>query len=147
MNASAKPAAPRGGFFVQVVPALLYTFAIFYGGMAPQPHLHAPISHFDKVLHAVAFGFMQLVVLRAVRYEGSKLAFRAQNLLAFGVVVAVGGLLELVQMTMSYRSAELLDWLADAIGAGAVAAVLDWYARRSAERAQESCAPPREPEG
>jgi len=133
---------------MQVVPALLYVFAIFYGGTAHPPEVPGPqINQLDKLLHAIAFGFMQLVVLRAVRYEGSKLAFRTQNLLAFALVVTVGGLLELVQMTTSYRSAELLDWIADAIGAGAVAAFVDGYVRRKAARADEACAPPREPEG
>lgn len=143
MSASAKP-APRGGFFLHVVPAALYTFAIFYGGVTRPPSMGAPaFFQQDKLLHAVAFGFMQLVMLRAVRYEGQKLGFRAQNLLAFGLACAIGGLLELAQLTTSYRSAELLDFVADAIGAGIVAAVLDWRGKKR----QEACAPPAEPEG
>jgi VanZ family protein len=143
VSASARP-APRGGFFVQVVPALLYVFAVFYGGVTRPPGAGLPVvPHQDKLLHAVAFGFMQLVVVRAVRYEGQKLGFRGQILLAFALTVAVGGLLELVQMQTSYRSAELLDFVADAIGAGIVAAVLDWRGRKR----QEACAPPAEPEG
>lgn len=143
MSASAKPAAPRGGFFVQVVPALLYTFAIFYGGVTRPPDVQGPaLFQQDKVLHAIAFGFMHFVVLRAVRYEGQKLGFRAQNLLALGLTAAAGGLLELVQLTTAYRSAELLDFVADAFGAAVVAAVLDHRHRKR----EEACAPPREPE-
>lgn len=33
MNDSPKTEPARGGFFVRVMPALLYTFAIFYGGL------------------------------------------------------------------------------------------------------------------
>lgn len=143
MSASAKP-APRGGFFLHVVPALLYTFAIFYGGVTRPPSVAAPaLFQQDKLLHAIAFGFMQLVLLRAVRYEGQKLGFRAQNLLAFGLACAIGGLLELVQLTTSYRSAELLDFVADTIGAGIAAALSGWRAKRR----QGACAPPAEPEG
>ena len=127
---------------MHVVPALLYTFAIFYGGMSHPPSLDgANVVGMDKVLHACAFGFMQLVVLRAVRYEGSKLSFSGQNRLAFVLVCAVGGILELVQMTTTYRSAELLDFVADAVGAGIVAALVEWRFRR-----QEACAVPPEPE-
>lgn len=138
----AERSAPRGGFFVQVVPALLYAFAIFYGGLARVPKTASvDVSHFDKLLHALAFGFMQVVVLRAVRYEASKLSFRNQNALAFGLVVALGGLLELVQLMTAHRSAELLDWVADAAGAGAMALWLAWLAR------DRACAPSRDPEG
>jgi VanZ family protein len=118
------PRAKPRGFFLNVVPAVLYVFAIFYTGMIHLPRVDAP-TNFDKVMHAGAFGFMQLVVLRAVAFEVARIPARRQNLIAFILVVAAGGLLEVVQSFTSYRSAELLDWIADIIGAGLVAIVVE----------------------
>lgn len=132
MTESPKPEPARGGFFVRVMPALLYTFAIFYGGLVRPRGGGMAFEHADKALHAMAFGLMQLVVFRALRFELPKLGFRRQNLLALGLVVAAGGALEIAQAFTGYRSAELLDLLADAAGAGLVAAGLAWRMRRDA---------------
>lgn len=121
---------PRGGFFVRVVPAILYVATIFYGGLARPTGGGPTFTHADKVLHAIAFAMMQVVVLRAVRYQLPALGFRRQNLLALVLVVAAGGLLELAQMQSAFRSAEWLDLVADALGAGLVFLVLDWRERR-----------------
>lgn len=129
---------------MHVVPALLYTFAIFYGGLSTPPNVPAPqLSQQDKLLHALAFGFMQLVVLRAVRFQAKSWPFQRQNVLAFVLVAGAGGLLELFQLMTSNRSAEVLDFVADALGAGIVAWALEHWMRR---RGEETCAPPREPE-
>lgn len=128
---------------MQVVPALLYVFAVFYGGLIPSPHLPGP--HFslkDKVLHALAFGFMHWVFYRALRFALPRRAFRFHNVAAFVCVTAAGGLLELLQLMTSYRSAEVLDFLADALGA----AVAAWVLSRM-PRAEEACEVPPEPEG
>lgn len=122
---------PRAGFFLHVMPALLYVFAIFYGGsvgMATVPGVDFVSA--DKLLHAAAFAGMQLVVLRAVRFELPRIAFSRQNLLTLGIVSALGGLLELYQAALPHRSAELLDWIADTLGAAVAAGVLAVLARR-----------------
>lgn len=128
---------------MQVVPALLYVFAVFYGGLIPAPHVPGPqISYSDKVLHALAFGFMHWVFYRALRFALPRRAFRFHNVAAFVCVTAAGGLLELLQLMTSYRSAEVLDFLADALGA----AVAAWVLSRM-PRAEEACEVPPEPEG
>ncbi len=128
---------------MQVVPALLYVFAVFYGGLIPAPHVPGPqISYSDKVLHALAFGFMHWVFYRALRFALPRRAFRFHNVAAFVCVTAAGGLLELLQLMTSYRSAEVLDFLADALGA----AVAAWVLSRM-PRAEETCEVPPEPEG
>jgi VanZ family protein len=125
---------------MRVMPALLYTFAIFYGGLV-RPRGGGPmLPHADKLMHALAFGLMQLVVFRALRFELPRLGVRRQNVLALGLVVAAGGALEIAQSFTGYRSAELLDLLADAAGAGLVAALLARTAGRDA------CAGSAEPE-
>ena len=130
----------RGGFFVRVVPALLYVATIFYGGLMRPGGGGPAFPHADKALHAIAFGMMQVVVLRALRYLLPGLGFRKQNLGAFALVVAAGGLLELAQLSSAFRSAEWLDLLADAVGAGLVALVFARRARR------ETCAGAGQPE-
>ena len=125
---------------MRVVPALLYVATIFYGGLMRPGGGGPAFPHADKALHAIAFGMMQVVVLRALRYLLPGLGFRKQNLGAFVLVVAAGGLLELAQLSSAFRSAEWLDLLADAVGAGLVALVFARRARR------ETCAGAGQPE-
>jgi VanZ family protein len=120
MSDTRAPAEPKSGFFTYVVPALIYVGAIFYSGLIA----HAPGPHFkygDKVMHFLAFGFMTLVVWRAVRFELGRLGPKRQVLLAFGIVVVLGAALEIAQMATATRSAELADWIADSVGAALVA--------------------------
>ncbi len=127
-----KPPERRSGFFVAVVPALLYVFAIFYGGLQPKsPGLR--VRYGDKLMHALAFGFMQLVVLRAVRFLAPAWPLRRQLALSFVVVVAAGGALELAQLWFTTtRTAELADFVADAIGAGLMALGIERFMRERA---------------
>jgi VanZ family protein len=128
------PVAKRGGYFIHVVPAVIYVFAIFYGGLIPAPHVPGPEFHAqDKFLHAVAFGLMTFVIYRAVCFVRPKLAVRPKLGLSFGAVLFLGGFLEILQAFTSYRSAELLDFVADGVGAAIVVALLDFRARRSSE--------------
>lgn len=121
----------RSGLFLHVVPAALYVFAIFYGGLMPAPQVPGPqFSAQDKVLHAIAFGIMAVVLWRALRFFASQRPLRTQLLWSLGLASALGGLLELVQMTTAYRSAELLDWVADTFGAWVAVALIDWRKRR-----------------
>jgi VanZ family protein len=121
----------RRRFLVEVLPALVYVAAIFYGGSiplsAPRVDVGVPL---DKLLHLVAFGGMQLLFVRAARYRFRALGFGRLNLLALGAVSAVGLLLELWQSTLPHRSAEALDFIADTAG-GALAAGLLQILRRA----------------
>jgi hypothetical protein len=129
---------PRRGFWLHVGPAVLYVIAVFWGGsvgMAAMPG--AELLTADKLLHALAFGGMHLVLLRAVRFELPHVAFGRQNLLALAATSALGGLLELHQMALPHRSAELYDWVADTLGALAVAGVVQLFARRACPSGQD----------
>jgi hypothetical protein len=121
----------RGGFFLNVVPAVLYVMAVFYGGSIKGSALPMPDFHWsDKALHALAFGGMQIAMLRAVRFAAPELSPQKHRLAALAVVVSIGGLLELYQLGLPHRSAELADWIADIIGAAIVFAVQGGLARR-----------------
>jgi len=127
------PAARRSGYFLHVVPAVLYVFAIFYGGLIPAPHVPGPeFRAQDKFLHAVAFGLMAFVIYRAVRFVRPKLGLRPQLGISLGTALLLGGALEILQLFTSYRSAELMDFVADGIGASIVVGVLDFRGRKPA---------------
>jgi VanZ family protein len=132
VSKESKPASvPRRGFFLNVLPAVLYVAAIFYGGSVPMNSLPGPeFSAKDKVLHALAFGAMQIAMLRAVRYELPSVSRERAIVIAFVLVGIAGGALELWQMHIPGRSAEFLDWVADLVGAGLVAFAIAKLGRR-----------------
>jgi VanZ family protein len=115
----------RPGFFVHVVPALLYVAAVFYSGAAKVslPRIRMPIPE-DKVAHFLVFGVMVFVVYHALSFELAE--WKRARLIVASVVVAsaLGALLELVQYTIPYRDAEFLDWVADTLGALLAAGIL-----------------------
>jgi VanZ family protein len=84
----------------------------------------------DKIMHLVAFGLMAIVLDRALRWELPHLARGRQLLIAALLASAVGALLELVQATLPHRSAEVLDWIADTLGA-ALAGLLVFKVKRA----------------
>ncbi len=71
----------------------------------------------DKLLHALSFGGLALLLVRAARalWQSSEPSGR----LWFGVCGSsfFGATLEICQYFVPYRSAEFLDWLADTVGA------------------------------
>ena len=108
----------RTGFFIHVVPALLYVGAIFYGGTVNPANVPAPQVQFaDKWMHFVAFGFMVFVLRRAIAFQWPRVTPRQALVWSAVGASAIGALLEIVQMFTTTRSAEFLDWVADTIGA------------------------------
>jgi VanZ family protein len=116
-----------------VAPALVYTGLVFWGGSArvPPPPFDPRGLPLDKLVHAGAFGVMQWLFWRAVRYEAPALERGRQALLAALLASAVGGTLELYQAALPDRSADLVDFFADVAGA-LVAAWVVTKARRPA---------------
>ena len=105
---------PRG-FVLDVLPALLYCSVLFWAGLIPLKSLPGPdFEYADKVWHAAAFGGLSGLVCRAFKHWGRAplLAARDAALLA----AALGGLLEVLQAFTSYRSADVLDFVADSFG-------------------------------
>ncbi len=84
----------------------------------------------DKVLHAVGFGLLAGLWCSALAELRPRLGLLLPAAGGFLASSAFGGLLELWQGRLGYRSCELLDWIADMVGAFAVAgAWAAWRAR------------------
>lgn len=131
---------PRGGFFLNVVPAMLYVGAVFYGGGMRGAVVRPPDVQFgDKILHAAAFAGMVFVLRRALTWLTPTWSLSRILLVSAFTSTAVGGLLELYQMALPHRSAEWLDFAADALGA-ALAAGLLWRVSRSGAASSASSA-------
>lgn len=112
-----RPAGVRG-FALHVLPALAWAFLVFVGGgaqLSPPPvDVGLP---FDKVQHLVGFAVMQVLAFRALAYLLPERSRLRVNVLAAVGAILLGVLLELYQLGLPYRSAELADVVADAVGA------------------------------
>jgi VanZ family protein len=95
-------------------------FAIFVVGSLPgAPPVARELG--DKLQHAIGFGLLAGLWCRALRRLRPGWQPTQQALGGFAVSVGVGGLLELWQALLTYRTCEFLDWVADALGAALVA--------------------------
>jgi VanZ family protein len=119
-DSDSRPAAAdedSGSFAGHVLPALVWTAIVFVAGGVPNPGppvaMEFPI---DKIEHAVAFGILQMLALRALRFELPRALPRAMPLIAALVSSVLGAALELFQLTVPNRSAELMDLVANTIG-------------------------------
>jgi VanZ family protein len=113
------PARPLRDFGWQVLPALLWIVLVFVGGSIPSPGPEVDVGFpIDKVNHTVAFCVMQLLAFRALRYARPERGRSALAWLAALISLGVGVALELYQLGVPHRSAEVLDAVADAVGAG-----------------------------
>lgn len=106
------------GFFIHVVPALLYVVAVFYAGAARfgLPTVERIIPQ-DKIVHFCVFGGMVFILYHALSFELPKWSRARLIIAAIIASSALGALLELVQYTIPYRDAEVMDWVADTLGA------------------------------
>jgi VanZ family protein len=113
----------RGGFWVDVAPALLYLGLLFYFGLVPLKHLPGPeFKLADKVWHAGAFGGVAGLLSRVLTFFGAR-GLPAARWAAL-TAVALGGLLEILQSFTPFRSADWADFVADSLGALLAYAVL-----------------------
>lgn len=131
------PGPPRAPATVArlVGPALAYVVYIFVMGSLPGVGPSANAN--DKIAHFIAFGLMVPLLLRASRLVLGDERTVARLALSAAVSSAFGGLLELWQSLLPFRSAEFLDWVADTAGAATFAlctglGLLLWGALRGA---------------
>jgi len=121
----AAPPRRQHAFLWYVLPALGWLALIFIGGGADfgPPEVNTGLP-WDKLQHAVAFGVLGYLCFRALRQVAP--GSRQTKLIALSALFSMGAglLLELYQLGLPHRSAEVADLVADVVGAGAAAAWL-----------------------
>lgn len=101
---------------------MLYVLAIFVVGSLPgAPPVARDVS--DKLQHALGFGLLAALWCRALTRLRPHASLRRSVLGGFLVSVGVGGVLELWQALLTYRTCEFLDWVADGVGAALAVAL------------------------
>jgi VanZ family protein len=106
-----------------LVPLTLYCVFIFIQSQLPVPFEMPDVSHFDKLLHFGAYGVMAILFYRTY-LAGWPQAMKRTLIWASVISTALYGLSdEIHQFFVPARSADPLDWLADAVG-GAVGALI-----------------------
>ena len=123
----------RPGAVLHVAPAVLSVFLVLYlGSMPQQPQLLPTFTFRDKVGHFFAFGFVAFTHFRAIRFLAAEASHGFAVWMGALSSSLVGGVLELWQMALSYRSAEWGDLAADVLGASCMAGLLAWTGRSKA---------------
>lgn len=104
-------------------PVIVYMAAILL--LSAQSSPPAPASVSDKVLHAIEYGVLALLVFRAVS-GGLPVVVDARRAgLTMLITVAYAASDELHQLFVPQRNSDLRDFLADAAGA-AIAVIACW---------------------
>lgn len=87
----------------------LMCLTVLAGALAPQANTPQLFALADKVVHTLAFAALALVGLRA---------YPTHLLVVCALLIALGGLIEVIQGYTSTRSQEWEDFLADILGVG-----------------------------
>jgi VanZ family protein len=122
MSTDRSPNAQRLSAAFAFLPLLIYVTIIFYEGTSRG--VGTPFDVSDKTMHAVAFGGMVVFALPATRYVLRRARWSAQIVAAGIVSSGAGALLECWQYFLPYRTADVLDWTADTVGAIVVGVAL-----------------------
>lgn len=101
-------------FWLSVITGVVVS--LWPGPAMPEPWFPSA----DKVQHAVAYAVLAWLGLQA--------GYRSKRWLASGLL-ALGGAIEVAQGLTETRTAEWLDWLADAAGIAAGLAIASWHTR------------------
>jgi VanZ family protein len=109
--------------------ALAWMALLFY--LSHQPSLETPMlfSGQDKLFHAGAFGILGFLLLAAQPRQA-----QGYNWQQVGISVLIASLYglsdEIHQYFVPGRSNEILDWVADTVGALIAASLLAWLSRK-----------------
>lgn len=112
---------------VLFIPLLVYWSLLFIGTSLPSDHLHLVLEIGDKLKHLLAYLGLGFLLSLNLHFQQkwphlAKYAF----IYSFLICIFYGLVDEIHQLIVPNRSAELLDWVADAIGStiGVIFAIL-----------------------
>lgn len=107
----------RPGTLVNVVPPIFLTLVVLGVGLAPSvPRVPLGIEWGDKVEHAIVFAMVAYCYMRAGRHIWPQAEPTLVHARAAWAALGLGATLEIFQALVPYRTAELLDLVADALG-------------------------------
>ena len=105
--------ATINGLRIAIVALVFYWVLLFIGTHLPADRIFIPLHLSDKVLHAIAFAGLTILIAWAVPTNDAKLY---QNTLRAGLIAVVyAGLDELLQIPVG-RTADWFDFVADCFG-------------------------------
>ena len=113
--------------------AIGWATAIFILSSQAGDELPPLISGLDKLLHALVFGVLGVLVLGSMKTSSRGVYTPGQALIAVVLVTLYGILDEFHQRYVPGRSAELLDIAADAVG-GIIGVGIAWVLMKSRAR-------------
>jgi VanZ family protein len=101
------------------LPAILWPVLIFLASSIPSAEMpHSILFSYDKALHAGVFGIFCFLVYRAFVLRTPPLSQRKAMMYSLLATILYGATDEIHQMFVPGRSSEILDLVADAVGAG-----------------------------
>lgn len=127
--------SPLSRFLSYALPPLLLAAAIYGVSDLSRPPGPPLVHGLDKVVHFTVYACLGLLTVRA--FAGYGVAAGRAALAAVLACALYAASDELHQRFVPGRSSELLDWVADLLGA-ALAVRLWWARRRSADAAPEA---------
>jgi VanZ family protein len=103
-------------FLIYWLPIILYCLLIFIQSSYPSIERTPELPHLDKMLHFVAYALLGALFLRA--FKTSRIKNNARFILILSVLLSFlyGISDEIHQHFVPYRSADLMDVLADMLG-------------------------------
>lgn len=117
MPATAEPGPVTGRLrHLSLLLAIGWAAIIFFLSSQPGTDIPPPFPHMDKVLHALAFGVLGFLVLGGMR-PGPRGHSRTQLVFAIAIAGVYGLLDEVHQRYVPGRMPDVLDALADLVGA------------------------------
>jgi|SRR5206468_817279 len=119
VNVSVSPLWRRALIFW--LPPIVYAAAIFHFSAETNPLPTLTTTIWDKALHIVEYAGLAVLVARALRREGFGRGWSLT--LALAIASAYGASDEWHQIFVPGRDSNVLDWVADTIGA-AIGAML-----------------------
>jgi VanZ family protein len=114
------------------LPALAWALGVWYVGGLSSVRGVPGIQGIDKLGHFGMYGVLGfLLALGWVRSAAGSRAFAA---LLLAMALGLGAADEIRQGRLETRSQDVMDWVADALGAAAGFALGAWYFRRRLDR-------------
>ncbi len=109
--------------------AIGWMATLFY--LSSQPILPTPdlFTYQDKLFHAVAYGLLGVLLLMSFRYQAPRYT-GIQIALAVGIASLYGISDEIHQSFVPGREADVLDWVADTVGALTATLILAFIVKK-----------------